>query len=56
MYALDMAGTTWHDAARQAGVGSLPDYDAQYMRAVEAKRAPGSAFQAAARLALQAER
>lgn len=55
MYALDMAGTAWHEAARQAGVGRLENFDAQYMQAVEAKRAPGSAFQAAARRALQAE-
>lgn len=55
MYDLDMAGTAWHDAARRAGIGHLPDLDAQYMRAVEAKRAPGRAFQIAARQALGAE-
>ncbi|MFC8370554.1 MULTISPECIES: hypothetical protein [unclassified Streptomyces] len=55
MYALDMAGTAWHDAARRAGAGRLEDFDAQYMRAVEAKRVPGRSFQAAARRALQAE-
>ncbi len=55
MYALDMAGTAWHEAACRAGAGRLEDFDAQYMGAVEAKRTPGSDFQAAARRALQAE-
>ncbi|MFK8907775.1 hypothetical protein [Streptomyces sp. YS-3] len=55
MYALDMAGTAWHEAACQGGVGRLGDFDAQYMQAVAAKRAPGSAFQRAARRALEAE-
>ncbi|QWB25322.1 MULTISPECIES: hypothetical protein [Streptomyces] len=55
MYDLDMAGTAWHEAALQAGTGRLEAFDARYMRAVEAKRAPGSAFQAAARRALLAE-
>ncbi|MEV6553545.1 hypothetical protein AB0M57_33325 [Streptomyces sp. NPDC051597] len=55
MYDLDMAGTAWHEAACEAGVGRLDLFDARYMRAVEAKRAPGSAFQAAARQALRAE-
>ncbi|MFJ2566055.1 hypothetical protein ACIO02_24465 [Streptomyces sp. NPDC087568] len=55
VYDLDMAGTAWHEAAQEAGVGRLTDLDAQYMRAVEAKRAPSSAFQAAARKALLAE-
>ncbi|MEU9269121.1 hypothetical protein AB0E04_27230 [Streptomyces sp. NPDC048251] len=55
LYDLDMAGTAWHDAARQAGNGRLEFFDARYMQAVEAKRAPGSDFQMAARKALNAE-
>lgn len=55
MYELDMAGVAWHEAARREGHGRLEAFDARYMRAVNAKRAPGNDFQTAARKALNAE-
>ncbi|MFI1703095.1 hypothetical protein [Streptomyces griseoruber] len=55
MYVLDQAAVAWHEAAREAGHGSLPSFDDRYMKAVAAKREPGKSFQRAAREALNAE-
>ncbi|WP_123821514.1 hypothetical protein [Kitasatospora cineracea] len=52
MLALDRAAVAWHEAARAAGRGGLPDFDERYMEAVAAKRLPGKLFQQAARSAL----